>query len=481
MKWYKRLFWKVFASIWSVSFLVSLATIVFVGAITEKDRFKEVITAKAEGYAEVMIERYERRGERTLSVRPPKKPYDRDHHDRRDDRESHYKSDYERDEQDRREFEDREHESKDRHDFKRTTWLSIAERVYITDLARKKKVVGLEKFHRSFNQDPKSFYLFNLRSESGKLYQVEVNLKWNSSPFRHLLATILSVQMVLIILIASMAALLVSAIIARPLNLLREHSQAIYRGELDRRTDEKLRKRGDELGELARDFDRMADYVQQTITSHQRLMQDVSHELRAPLARLQAAAGIAEQRMGEDDKAVMRINRECRNLDQLIGEILSLSRLEQEQASGERVWLYPLLQEWADDAHFAYPKRQINLEMKSDCEVCVNSKLLERAVNNVLGNACKHTDDSTAIDLSVDKSDSCIICIRDHGKGVSESELAQLCDPFYRGDSQEKGYGLGLSIAQRAIKRLGGELSLRNHPEGGLEATITLPLATKKS
>lgn len=463
MKWYKRLFWKVFASIWSVSFLVSLATIVFVGAITEKDRFKEVITAKAEGYAEVMIERYERRGERTLIVRPPKRSHYREDHESREHRERDHE---------RREYKERDHDSSERHDFKRAVWLNISERVFITDTELNKKVIGFKGFHR----DPQSLYTFNLRSESGKPYQVEVNLKWNSSPLRHLLGTILSVQMVLIILIASIAALLVSAIIVRPLNMLREHSQAIYRGELDRRTDEKLRKRGDELGELARDFDRMADYVQQTITSHQSLMQDVSHELRAPLARLQAAAGIAEQRMGEDDKAVMRINRECQHLDQLIAEILSLSRLDREDGSGEKVWLYPLLQEWVDDAHFSYPKQQLNIELKSDCEVRVNTKLLERAVSNILGNACKHTLAGTRIDLSVDKREQCVITIRDHGEGVLDAELSQLCDPFYRGRSEEKGYGLGLSIAQRAIERLGGELRLRNHPEGGLEAKIYLPL-----
>ncbi|MEM5536860.1 ATP-binding protein [Neptuniibacter pectenicola] len=459
MKWYNRLFWKIFVSIWAVSFFVLLATIVFVGAVTEQDRFKDVITAKSEGYAEAMVEKYEHKGFKTLI---PNLPRPRPKHRGEDD-----------------------HErgprpgpgpgagpDKDKHeDFRRAVWLNISERVFITDIERQKKVIGFKNFKR----DSDSLYVFNLTSESGRVYKVEVDLHWDASPLTHLLATVLSLQMVLILLIASIGALLVSAIVTRPLNLLREHSQAIYRGELDRRTDEKLRKRGDELGELARDFDRMADYVQQTITSHQRLMQDVSHELRAPLARLQAAAGIAEQRMGEDDKAVKRIIKECQRLDQLIGEILSLSRLEQMDGHGERVWLYSLLQEWVDDAHFTYPKRHFNLTMKSDCEVSINVKLLERAVNNILGNACKHTAEGVDIDLTVDKTDQCVLCIRDHGAGVSDAELAQLCNPFYRGQSQAKGYGLGLSIAQRAVERLGGTLTLRNHPNGGLEAIIGLP------
>lgn len=458
MRWYKRLFWKIFLSIWSVSFLVLLATICVVGAITEQDRFKEVITAKAEGYAELMIERYERKGFRTLlpiAPRPPKRDYDHDRwHDKDDDRDRKYK--------------DRRHPV-----WKRSIWLDISERVFISDVELKRKVVAI----KTPVVDPEHQYRFTMSSERGRLYQITVDLKWDSSPYAHLMSRILSAQMVLILLVSSLGALLVSAIIVRPLNLLREHTQAIYRGELDARTDDKLKKRGDELGELAREFDRMADYVQQTITSHQRLMQDVSHELRAPLARLQAAAGIAEQRLGEDDKTVARIIRECQRLDQLIGEILSLSRLEQMESGGEKVKLSTLINELVEDARFSHSQRKFNLQIDSDCEVTLNTKLLERALNNVLGNACKHTSADVEIDVSLAKAECCEIKVRDHGPGVTEEQLGQLCNPFFRGDSQSEGYGLGLSIAQRAVQRLGGELSLRNHPEGGLEVKISLSCA----
>ncbi|MCP4597418.1 ATP-binding protein [Neptuniibacter sp.] len=450
MKWYKRLFWKIFASIWAVSLLVLVGTILVIGLVKEKDRFKEVITAKAEGYAELMIERYERRGFESLRPLPSRPSRDefrsfRDH-DRRPPPPHH------------------------RHPRFRDMW-SVADRVLITDLKLGQDVVSGSML--ACDEDDK--FSFNLRSESGRLYQVDLDQSFRRSPVAHMLNTILSVQMVLILLVSGLGALLVSTIIVRPLNRLREHTQAIYSGELDRRTDEPLHKRGDELGELARDFDRMADYVQQTINSHQRLMQDVSHELRAPLARLQAAAGLAEQKMGEDDKVVARISRECQRLDQLIGEILSLSRLEQEEVSGESVKLAELLKEMVDDARFAYPKRTFNLHQLSDCSVSVNRKLLERALNNILGNACKHTAEDVEIDLSVDKADQCVVVIRDHGQGVTDDQLSQLCDPFFRGNSQNEGYGLGLSIAQRAIERLGGELSLRNHPDGGLEVRIGVP------
>lgn len=454
MKWYKRLFWKVFAAIWCVSFSVLLATICVVSTITEQDRFKEVITAKAEGYAELMIERYERMGHTTI---PPL-------------RLKHLKSSHR----------DKEiglpppqhHKERTPH-WKRFIWRSVTKRVHITDLTTQKQVVDLP----GFEQAPEDSYRFNLESEQGRQYEVLVDLSWERSPYADLVNRILSVQMVLILLVSSLGALIVSAIIARPLILLREHTQAIYRGELDTRTDEKLRKRGDELGELARDFDRMADYVQQTLTSHQHLMCDVSHELRAPLARLQAAAGIAEQRLGEGDKTVQRIIHECQRLDQLIGEILSLSRLEQMEVKGEKTKLSDVLQELLDDARFSQQLREFELRMESDCEVELNAPLLLRALNNILGNACKHTPQSAPIELSVHKGEYCEIRIRDHGDGVPTEQLDKLCEPFFRGDSKSEGYGLGLSIAQRAVQRLGGELSLSNHPEGGLEARILLPCA----
>ncbi len=204
MKWYKRLFWKIFLSIWFVSFLVLLATVCVVGAITEHDRFKEVITAKAEGYAELMIERYERKGFRTLlpiPPRPPKREYSRKSWHDHDDDDHRY--------------------SKRRHpDWKRSIWLDINERVYITDVELQRKVVGI----KAFKADPEHQYSFSMSSNRGRLYQVVVDLRWDRSPYAHLMSRILSAQLVLILLVSSLGALLVSVIIARPLKQLREHT-----------------------------------------------------------------------------------------------------------------------------------------------------------------------------------------------------------------------------------------------------------------
>ena len=166
-------------------------------------------------------------------------------------------------------------------------------------------------------------------------------------------------------------------------------------------------------------------------------------------------------------------------LDLLIGEILSLSRLEQEEVAGQTVWLAELMQDLIDDARFAHPNRTFNFVRQSDCSIDLNSKLLERALNNILGNACKHTAEDVEVDLILERKKHCIIVVRDHGAGVEEALLSQICDPFFRGSSQSEGYGLGLSIAVRAIERLGGELKLRNHPEGGLEVSILLPCSER--
>jgi signal transduction histidine kinase len=441
MKWYKRLFWKVFAAIWVVSVLVLLATVLVIGAVTEKERFKDVITTKAYGYSEAMIERYERRGLKTLPpprTRLPKRfrdDDDDDHHERRE------------------------------HAAQRNLLLNVVERVRITDVELGRKVIGPSML----TIDPESLLTFTMTSEADRLYRVDVDINWEHSPVGHLVKTLLSVQMVLVVLVSGLGGLLVSAIIVRPLNRLRDHTRAICEGELDSRTDEKLRSRGDELGELAREFDRMAEYVEQTLTSHQKLMQDVSHELRAPLARLQVAAGLAEQRLGQGDKTVQRIMRETERLDHLIGEILSLSKLEQMDSVGESFSLTTFLQELVDDVAFSYPLHPINLSMPEECHVDVNRGLLERALNNIINNACKHTGDGDSVDVSLCVVDGKYhISIRDHGPGVSHDQLKHLCEPFYRIDHQSKGYGLGLSIANRAMTRLGGELRIRNHSEGGL-------------
>ncbi len=435
MRWYKKLFWKVFAAIWVVSFLALVATVQLVSTIAEKEKFDAVITAKAMGYVELMVERYELNGYRQLPGLMQS-------------------------------FRDEEHGRRFGPRPPR-----ISKRVEIIDQLLSRPVVINPLFEGKKRGVEEAQYT----SDSGREYLVRIDLNWQGSPIENVLRKLLSLQVVLIILVSGLCAWVISAIIVRPLNQLRQHSQAIYQGQLDSRTDKAVSERGDEIGELARDFNRMADYVQQTLNAQQKLLQDVSHELRAPLARLQAAAGLAEQRWGEADKIVSRLNRETGRLDGLIGEILSLSRLEQMEVKSKPYALDQWLKELVDDIQFTYPSHPIKAVTVS-CRCELNPRLLERALNNILVNACKHTRENTVIEIALKKDNhACVIIIRDHGDGVSADELSRLCEPFYRGGANNKGYGLGLSIAHRALARLGATLTLENHAGGGLQASIKLP------
>lgn len=458
MRWYKRLFVKIFLAIWLASSIVLLATIAIVGGVSERSNFRNLVVATAQGYAERVIDRYEGDGDYDIPLRriPSFRSWRFEHHG---------------------DWDDEQHDHRRPHRQERFERWKKRNLIRITDLDNNRLVIGPK------GEWPKSFEVvsFDMTSEHQRNFRVNVAIDLKHASILHILRIAISFQIGMkVLLMSGIAACLVTWIIVRPINRLRDHTQAIYSGELDTRTDEALRSRGDEIGALARDFDRMAEYVEQTLNTHQKLMQDVSHELRAPLARLQAAAGLAEQRWGDDDKVVQRIIRECQRLDALIGETLSLSKLENSEAAGPPFELKKLLQEMIEDVRFANAGREVNLNVDCDCKVEGSRALLERALSNILGNACKHTGEDVAIDVNLTGEGSqCVITVRDHGSGVSESALEHLFEPFYRSTSKNNGYGLGLSIAQRAVQRLNGTIKARNHPEGGLDVTIRVPMAPR--
>jgi signal transduction histidine kinase len=253
--------------------------------------------------------------------------------------------------------------------------------------------------------------------------------------------------------------------------------------DLSQRADGRLSRRRDELGELSREFDQMADYVEATLLGQQRLLQDVSHELRAPLARLQVAAGLAEQRLGEDNSLSRRINRECERLDGLIAEILGYSQLQQSDGVAvETFSLEALFNELVADVHFRQPQRPVQTELSPrSLQLHLARPLLLRALHNGLDNALKHTEASAALELSAAvEGEYIVLRLRDHGMGVTPELLPRLFEPFVRGSGGHgEGYGLGMSIARRAIVQLGGRLDAHNHPDGGLELVISLPSSVR--
>jgi two-component system sensor histidine kinase CpxA len=273
-----------------------------------------------------------------------------------------------------------------------------------------------------------------------------------------------------------------------PLRRMRMVTQGLAAGDLHSRVGPCLGRRKDEMGALARDFDRMAERLQALIEDQQRLLRDVSHELRSPLARLQAALGLARQRIdGHASEEMDRIERETERLNDLIGQVLSLASMATEPQDGGRepVDLGALLQAVARDAAFEAEsrRRRVTVDVGASLTVAADPALLHSAIENVVRNAIRYTAEGTAVELSLGYDEGrkrAVIRVRDHGSGVDESMLVKIFEPFFRAnearDRQSGGRGLGLAIARRAVELHGGTIEAANAPGGGLEVSIRLPV-----
>lgn len=296
-------------------------------------------------------------------------------------------------------------------------------------------------------------------------------------------------ELLIILLVSTVVSLLLSWSVTRPLKQLGASSRQFARGVRDAGIDPKLRARGDEFGELARDMAYLMDTVNATLSAQKQLLHDVSHELRAPLARLQVAAELIQQTDVTANPQIQRIHRECEHIDQLIQRILNFSRME-ESAVASEFDLVALVQEQVDNALFEDAEREIHFTADSDHVPYFGySELMSQSIENILRNACKYTPKNTPVEITLTRNTQHVqLRIRDHGPGVPEEELKRVAEPFYRGggkmhdrsDSATPGFGLGLSIVMRTTQKHGGQLDIANHPQGGLVVTATLPYPFSK-
>jgi signal transduction histidine kinase len=266
-----------------------------------------------------------------------------------------------------------------------------------------------------------------------------------------------------------------------PVRALQKAVERFGRGDLTSRVGSTRR---DELGQLARTFDRMASRIETLLAAERRLLLDISHELRSPLARLGVAVELA--RSGDDlDSALNRIQKESDRLNSLVGQLLQVTRAEGDPNSLRRnpVRLDELVQQLVDDSKIEAASRgcELRYEKREAATVEGDPELLRRAVENVIRNAIRYSPKEAPVDVSLSSNNGKVLVdVRDRGPGVPEQSLPRLFDPFYRVEDDRNrmtgGIGLGLSIARRAIELHKGTIRARN-ADPGLEVELELPAA----
>ncbi len=244
--------------------------------------------------------------------------------------------------------------------------------------------------------------------------------------------------------------------------------------------------RRDELGNLARAFDEMAERIDTLVTAERRLLQDISHELRTPLARMRFAVEIARTDPNQKE-ALDRIRKECDRLALLTDELLesSVAGGDPEGRQLELDDVSTLLEEITADASLEAAQRRIRIHLSApeDVRLRMDRELLRRAIDNVLRNAIRYSPDDEAIDVTLSVAPAAVdITIRDRGPGVGSEMLDKIFQPFFRAESHRAraadsgGVGLGLAIARRAVQRHHGAIKAENVAPG-LCVVLTLPAA----
>lgn len=283
--------------------------------------------------------------------------------------------------------------------------------------------------------------------------------------------------------------LLLSGYLTHPVRHMQKTVRDFAQGKWSARMDIKYVRRTDELGELSREFDHMAGYIERLIHDQKQLVGDVSHELRSPLARTSVALELARlDAMPEQEEHLDRIELETKRLNEMIEDLLNMAKLDTQQdySQWQDVDCNALLHQVVSDAQFERQGSVINLHADSDVrQVEGDPKLLHSAFENIVRNALLHTAEGTSVDISLKMRKNMVrVVIRDHGPGVPADKLEDLLRPFVRAESARqrlndghRGFGLGLAIANRVVSHHRGRIRLLNHREGGLMVIIYLPPA----
>ena len=277
--------------------------------------------------------------------------------------------------------------------------------------------------------------------------------------------------------------------ITKPISRLSDTATALADGRLETRVDYRVRDRYDEIGALGRNFDRMATQIEALVNAQRDLLGDVSHELRSPLARLTVALGLLQHASpAEISEYASRIGIEAERLDKMIGQLLTLTRIDSgvEFTRRETFDLTDLVQEVAADGDFEARahNRAVKIARADACSMSGFPEMLRSAIENVVRNAIRFAPQDTAVEISLESpisanSKNAVLKVRDHGPGVPPRLLTEIFKPFHRAGEREanaQGAGLGLAIAERVVRRHDGTIRASNAPDGGLVVEIVLPI-----
>ncbi len=310
------------------------------------------------------------------------------------------------------------------------------------------------------------------------------------SPFVHRAMASLhnykSTRLVVSLIILALGSLWLSRLVARPVKRLTQASNLMAEGDLSVRVSDLIGARSDELGELSSAFDHMAEKVEALVANQKQLLRDISHEIRTPLTRQQIAIELAKTENG-DNHLLEKIERQNHQLNSLIDGLLTFSRLSDNSTNTtfETINSSELLESISEAAELEAQHKNIHLKLnlKTCPEFQGNALLTTRAIDNLLGNALKHSPENSLISISNEVQENyLVIRIEDQGAGIDEAHLSHIFEPFYRADDSRNqatgGYGLGLAIVEQIMKQHHGQVVLKNIQPTGLSAALYFPLPT---
>lgn len=357
--------------------------------------------------------------------------------------------------------------------------------VFVVD-SQGKELLGRERVLRKYRQEKARIATRKLKVDDGRSYTV---VSVSRPPPRTLLAPGpqgVGMRLVVAAVVSALVSLLLARYLAAPLGQLSRASRQLATGDLSVRVGGPLDQRRDEFGQLALDMDEMARRLQVSQQANQRLLRDVSHELRSPLARLRVALEIARNK---DQMQVAteldRIELESERLENLVDEVLGLLRESSgvEGLNSSRLDLVELLQDLVETVNYEIGEESEPIELlaPSTAPLDGDRELLWRVFENLLRNAMIHGGGRGAIQVCLEQAtgDELRVSVRDSGPGIAEAHIDRIFEPFYRVDEARSrgsgGHGLGLAIAASAVRRHGGRISASNRKQGGLEVQVVLP------